>query len=278
MIFREFANKSVLITGGASGLGKALGKVLVASLANVILLDNDQKALQTTLEELGRNVIGKVVDVTNFSLVQQAVLDAKARFGSLDYIFNNAAITLMGEVRDMTIEDWDNVLNVDLKGVVNGVVASYALMCEQQSGHIVNISSIAGITPAVMTIPYTVSKFGVVGLSHSLRLEAKALGVKVSVACPNLINTSIWLKAKVLASQVNLAGEFLPLFPHPPLIDPENAANIILKGVVKNKATILNGGTSRFVWWSYRFFPTIWMWVYDQFIMKKFRALRRQEK
>jgi short-subunit dehydrogenase len=159
---------------------------------------------------------------------------------------------------------------------VNGVVAAYPIMVQQKSGHIVNISSIAGITPAVMLVPYSASKYGVVGLSHSLRMEAKGLGVKVSVACPNFINTPIWTTSKVLGSKAKTPKDFLKIFQwSPKLLDVDKAATIILKGVLKNKMTILNDFHSRMLWWNYRISPSFWMWMNDVYIMKKFRSMRK---
>lgn len=276
MILQEFANKIAVVTGAASGLGLAISKILINSKCKVILIDTNQQSLESIIQEFGEGAEGKIADVTNFDLISKIVEETIKKHGKLDYFFNNAAITIMGEVRDITIEDWNKVLSVNLNGVVNGVAAAYPIMIKQKFGHIVNISSLTGVTPAVMLIPYTTSKFGIVGLSHSLRMEAKQWGVKVSVACPNLINTPIWTNSKVIGSQAQKPKDFLPLFrPLPKLFDVDKAAKIILKGVLKNKATILNDFYSRVLWWGYRMSPTFWMWVYDLTITQKFRSLRK---
>lgn len=277
MVLQGFEKTTAIVTGAASGIGKAISKILVESGCSAILIDKNEEALLQAVKELGSSAEGRVADVTHYEAIKKIVEETVKVHGRLDYIFNNAAITIMGEVRDIAIEDWYEVIAVDLNGLVNGVVAAYSAMIKQKSGHIVNISSITGITPTAMLIPYCASKFGVVGLSHSLRMEAKGLGVKVSVACPNLINTPIWTQAKVFGSKAKSPKDFLKLFgARTHLLDVDKAAEIILKGVLKNKATILNDFTSRLLWWGYRLSPSVWMWLYDKCLMKKFRSVRNE--
>jgi NADP-dependent 3-hydroxy acid dehydrogenase YdfG len=276
MKFRDFANCVTIITGAASGLGRAMSKLLVESGSRVILIDKNREALTQAMEGLKQKAEAKVADVTDFSAIKNIVSETVRKYGKLDYFFNNASVAVMGEARDIAIEDWNKIIDIDLKGTVNGVLAAYPVMIEQKSGHIVNISSIAGITPAVMLVPYAAAKYGIVGLSHSLRMEARELGVKVSVACPNFINTPIWTNTQVVGSTLKTPKDFLKIFrPSPKLLDADIAAKIILKGVLKNKMTILNDFQSRLLWWNYRFTPSFWMWLNDVYIMKKFRALRK---
>lgn len=264
-----------MVTGAASGLGFAICKLLIGSGCTVICIDKDQEALTRALRECGSRAEGLVGDVTNFTRLQAIIREIEEKHGRIDYFFNNAGIVVMGEARDITIEDWNAVLDVDLHGTINGVAAVYPLMVRQKSGHIVNISSITGITPAMMLLPYVTAKYGIVGLSHSLRMEAKRLGINVSVACPSFINTPIWTRSKVCGSKAVTPVEFLTLFWSQPLLPAEQAAKIILKGVMKNKATILNDFLSRLFWWSYRISPTLWMWLYEALFANRFRCLRK---
>lgn len=266
-----FSGSVAIVTGAASGLGLALSRLLHAAGCKVILADIDSEALMR--QKCGQ---AAVVDVSNFTELQHLVQETVRKYGRLDYFFNNAATTILGEVRDLTIDDWNKILSVNLHGVVHGVQAAYPVMIAQKSGHIVNISSLTGITPSIMVIPYSTAKYGIVGLSHSLRMEAKQWGVKVSVACPSLINTPIWTSSQVRASTAKRPLDYLALFtPKPKLIHPEQAAKAILKGVLKNKATIISDNYSLYLWWTYRLCPTLWMWFYDYVITKKFRTLRK---
>jgi NAD(P)-dependent dehydrogenase (short-subunit alcohol dehydrogenase family) len=277
MTFQKFAHKIAIVTGAASGLGLAISNLLIDFGCKVIAIDKDRVSLESVARKLGNKVEGRIADVTDFDSMSKIVNETIERHGRLNYFFNNAAIAILGEVQDITIEDWNQVISVNLNGVVNGIAAAYPVMVKQKFGHIVNISSLTGITPAVMLIPYTTSKFGIVGLSHSLRMEAKYQGIKVSVACPNLINTPLWTNSRVVKSQARSPKDLLELFkPLPKLVCANKVAKTILKGVVRNKATILTDFYSRALWWGYRMSPTLWMWGYDLLVAKKFRSLRKE--
>jgi NADP-dependent 3-hydroxy acid dehydrogenase YdfG len=169
-MFSKFASSVAIITGAASGIGRAMSKILIDSGSTVILVDKNQAALAEVLAELGDKAEAHLADVTDFEAIKNIVSKTVEKHGKLDYFFNNASIAILGEARDLALDDWNALIDIDLKGTVNGVLAAYPVMIGQKSGHIVNISSIAGITPAVMLVPYSLAKHGVVGLSHSLRM------------------------------------------------------------------------------------------------------------
>ena len=153
-------------------------------------------------------------------------------------MFNNAGIAILGEERDVSLDDWRRVLDVDLYGVVHGVRAAYPIMVKQGAGHIVNTASLAGLVPAPGEASYAAAKFGVVGLSYTLRVEGAALGVKVSVVCPGFIDTPI-----LTVSPIRYATDrarMMALAPTP--MAPEECAETILRGVEKNRATIDRDG------------------------------------
>jgi NAD(P)-dependent dehydrogenase (short-subunit alcohol dehydrogenase family) len=276
MTFEEsFRGKVAIVTGGASGIGKALGSALSRSGATVTLIDKDEEALLATVKELGNAVEGKTADVTDFESVKRVVDEVLEKYGKLDHLFNNAGTIIIGEVRDISIEDWREVIGVNLMGVVNGVAAAYPEMVRQKSGHIVNVASMAGLMPLGMQAAYTASKFGVVGLSHALRVEGGQLGVKVSVVCPPCIDTPIWTKAKVVGSTVKTPKGFVALSPWwPKFLDADTEAEIILKGVIKNKATIEDDLAWHLMWLLYRLLPRVYLWVEDITVMKQARAVR----
>jgi NAD(P)-dependent dehydrogenase (short-subunit alcohol dehydrogenase family) len=280
MTFEDsFRGKVAIVTGGASGIGKALGSALSRSGAIVILIDKDEEALLATVKELGNAVEGKTANVTDFESVKRLVDEVFAKYGKLDHLFNNAGTIIIGEVRDISIEDWREVIGVNLMGVVNGVAAAYPQMVRQKSGHIVNVASMVGLMPLGMQAAYTASKFGVVGLSHALRVEGRQLGVKVSVACPPCVDTPIWTKAKVVGSTVRRPMGFVDLSPWwPKFLDADTEAEIILKGVRKNKATIEHDLAWHLMWWLYTLFPRLYLWVEDITVMKQARAVREKKR
>jgi short-subunit dehydrogenase len=178
--------------------------------------------------------------------------------GRLDYLFNNAGMLIFGEARDVSISDWRAVIDLDLYGVINGVVTAFPLMVEQGFGHIVNTASVEGLAPFPVMGSYVASKYGVVGLSHALRAEGAALGVKVSVACPGYVTTQIIEtskmvkidRAKILASLTGGMG-----------VSPEECVSRILRGVEKNKATIVIGWWAKILWRLQRFSPGLVYWI-----------------
>ena len=120
-----------------------------------------------------------------------AVAEAVQQSGRIDYLFNNAGIGVGGEVDSYTLDDWNDVFDVNLRGVVHGIQAVYPIMIRQHSGHIVNTASMAGLLAGPGTVSYTATKHAVVALSKALRLEAERHGVQVSVLCPGAIRTPI---------------------------------------------------------------------------------------
>ncbi len=279
MSFTQFADKVAIVTGAASGLGFALSKRLADSGSRVICIDTCQHTLSLLLKELGNKAEGIAVDVTNFRDLNKAIGDIAATHGKIDYFFNNASTLSIGAAKDISIEDWNEILSVNLHGAVNATASIYPLMIQQKSGHIVNISSLNGIIPAMMLAPYVTSKYGVIGLSHALRMEAKWLGIKVSAACPNLLNTPIWIHSKITATDAERADEFLHLSAWPQrLMDVDLAAQLILKGTLKNKATILNDTLSHFLWMIYRISPTFWMWAYNHLMRHRLAYFKKYQK
>ena len=232
----SFRDKTVIITGGASGIGKALGAELGKRGARVTLADLNEALLGETVASLvdsGYKVKGATLDVTDFEAVKRLVEETAREYGRLDYIFNNAGVALLGEAVDISIDDWRRVIDVNLYGVVNGTAAAFTVMASQGSGHIVNTSSLAGLVPLPGTGPYTASKYGVLGLSEVLRMEGRKYGVKVSVVCPGVIKTPIYSNIKVAGLQRGKVDELIPYG-----TPPEKCARAILRGVERNRGII----------------------------------------
>jgi len=269
-----FRDKVAIVTGGASGIGKGLGEALVKRGARVILADINGQLLEETAsaqEAAGGKVKPVKLDVTDHPAVKALVDQTVAEHGRLDYIFNNAGIGVFGEARDYSYDDWQKVINVNLFGVVNGVAAAYPVMVRQGFGHIVNTASLAGLVPASFLVAYTTSKHGVVGLSHALRIEGADLGVKVSVVCPGFIKTPIYYSPTLKLNQEKLlAGA-------PQGLAPEKCAQVILKGVERNQATILVTALAKIAYPLYRLCPGLIRWLGQQIIKKARRNFRVED-
>jgi NAD(P)-dependent dehydrogenase (short-subunit alcohol dehydrogenase family) len=267
-----FEGKTVIITGGASGIGRALGEGLARRGALVTLADINSSLLDETVSSLtggGHKAKASVLDVTDYEAVKKLVDETAREHGRLDYIFNNAGIGVLGEAQDKSIEDWHRVIDTNLYGVVHGVAAAYPLMVKQGFGHIINTSSLAGLMPATGEISYTTSKYGVVGLSNALRVEGKAYGVKVSVVCPGFIRTPIYGSIKLLGLDREKVMKGVPKG-----ICAEECARIVLRGVERNKATIVVTALAKSIWAMQRISPGLVRALISRELIRRVRAGR----
>jgi NAD(P)-dependent dehydrogenase (short-subunit alcohol dehydrogenase family) len=273
----KFKNKTAVVTGGASGIGRALCVALGNKGAIVTVADLNQEGARKvaeTIVTLGGSATAVRLDVTNKEDVAALLNKQVQLHGRLDYIFNNAGIGNIGDERDKTFDDWKKIIDINLMGVVYGALTAYSIMAEQGSGHIVNTASIAGLTPVATEVAYATTKHAVVGLSHSLRVEGAALGVKVSAICPGVIDTPFFKTAPVLNADKKAFMESLKFLT---MKDVDKAAKIILRGVARNKALIVFPFYTRMAWNLYRISPTV-MELYMRHRMKLFRELSKKTK
>lgn len=249
-----FRDAVVLVTGGASGLGRALCLELGRRGSRVVVTDVQEEGARAVAEAIaaaGGRATAAVLDVRDAAAFERLVGDTLAAHGRLDYLFNNAGLAVAGEARDMTLDHWRQVLDVNLGGVLHGCAAAYPRMASQGSGHIVNVSSLAGLAGMAMSAPYATSKFAVVGLSLTLRAEGADLGVKVSAVCPGFIRTAIF----DAGTYVGLKKEgLLSLLPFG-MMDADKAARALLRGVERNRAIIVFPFYARLLWWLGRLSP-----------------------
>jgi NAD(P)-dependent dehydrogenase (short-subunit alcohol dehydrogenase family) len=252
-----FKDKVAIVTGGGSGIGQALCEELGRRGARVVAADvNLERAEQVAagISETGGQAEATHLDVTRSDDIQKRIDQTVSNQGRLDYMFNNAGIATLGEVRDMTPEQWDRIIQINLMGVVYGTTAAYSLMVKQGFGHIVNTASQAGLYPVALTTSYALTKHGVVGLSTSLRAEGAGLGVKVSVICPGPVASRIVDDATRLGAYEKDVFTEVPSFM---LMDASKAARVILKGVARNRAIIVFPFLARYLWWLHRISPSI---------------------
>ena len=259
-----FDGRTALVTGAASGIGRALSSALAVRGAHVVMADIDDVGVKGAADSLSSASPGRttpaVLDVTDAAAFAALVAQVADEHGSIDLLFNNAGIGVGGPVRDMSTAHFDRVIDVNLRGVVHGVMAVYPRMCDQGRGHIVNTASLAGLIPAPLLTPYGAAKHAVVGLSTSLRAEAAAHGVRVSAVCPGVIDTPLLDKGnppdlpagpafpdgrKLLTSSIGRA------YP------PDALAEDVLRGVRRNRAYIVAPRSARALWWMQRLAPEL---------------------
>lgn len=249
---QAFNDKVAIVTGAASGLGKGFATEIAKSGGTVIAADINIEGLQTVVAALGGDAEAHQLDVTDSAAVVKLVDDTVEKHGRIDYIFNNAGIAVQGYVHEIPIEDWDAIIDIDLKSVAYGTSAAYKHMVKQGHGHIVNTASLAGLTPAPLLSPYSTVKFGVVGLSDSLRVEARSRGVNVTVLCPGFIESGIYTSARSTGFDPEKGMEAIP---H--IVPIDKGVKKLLTGVAKKKRMVTLPWHSHLAIWGYKLTPNM---------------------
>lgn len=257
---RIYEGATAIVTGGASGIGKALAQELAKRGAEVVLADlqvEQAGIIADAIRASGGKATAVKLDVMDFRAVEQVAFDVFMRTGRLDYIFNNAGIMLSGGVHEFKTDDWDYIVNVNIRGVIAGIQAACPIMFMQGFGHIVNTSSISGLIPSPGEVAYAMTKHAVVGISNSLRGQAGLFGVRVSVLCPGLIRTPLMENGGKYGRNYTridprifsqIVERFKPM-------SPDFFASKSLDSLAKNRAIIIEPRWWRWLWRFYRLFP-----------------------
>lgn len=247
-----------VVTGAASGVGKAIATALVGRGDTVVVADIDGAGARATADELSAREPGSAVpaelDVRDGEAVAALFAKVQGDLGRLDVVFNNAGVAIRGPVEKLGQEHWDAAIEVNLRGVINGVRAAYPLMLDRGFGHIVNTASLAGLVALPMGIPYTTTKHAIVGLSLGLRAEAAGRGVRVSVVCPGFVDTPMLNNANPGLPDP-MAGTENRLKGRMSAEPPEKVAKAVLRGVERNRALIVVPMSARLVWRAARLSP-----------------------
>ncbi len=268
--------KVAFVTGGASGIGAALATKLIERGAEVWIADRQVGAAEELVRRMEGNGLQAhaiELDVRSYPSFERAVAEALRQSGRIDYLFNNAGIGVGGEIDSYTMDDWNDVIDVNLRGVLHGIQAVYPAMIRQRSGHIVNTASIAGLITTVGQANYAATKYAVVALSKSLRLEAERHGVQVSVLCPGVIRTPILTGGRYGRNDgvrdedlLNLAERGRPMAPG---IFAERAIRAVLRG----DAIIVVPAWWKALWYLERLSPTLSMRAVKMTMLRRIREI-----
>jgi 3-oxoacyl-[acyl-carrier protein] reductase len=206
-------DKVAVITGGARGIGKAIALELAEAGANIVIIDivpqSDMDLAISEIKELGVHAIAINSNVASFSDAQQAVEKVIQEFKRLDILVNNAGVTRDGLLLRMTEEDWDLVINVNLKSVFNYTKAALRQMMAQKSGKIINIASVVGLMGNAGQANYSASKAGIIGFTKSVAKELASRNIQVNSIAPGYVETA--MTAKLNDEQKKLLTDAIPL-------------------------------------------------------------------
>lgn len=247
----SFENKVALVTGAASGLGLATAKVFAEAGASVALADWNENAVRSAAEELtagGHKALAIPCDVADDAQVEAMVEQTVSAFGRLDAAYNNAGIqNLVAEAADATREDYDRVMAVNLRGVWSCMKFELQAMRRQESGAIVNCSSIGGLIGSPGRGTYHAAKHGVLGLTTSAALEYAARGIRINAVCPGLVQTPM-ADQMMAGGQAEALDAMLKDVPIGRLGRAEEIANAVLwlcspaASLVVGHALVVDGG------------------------------------
>lgn len=191
----EFEGRAAIVTGGSRGIGRAIVKELAARGARVAFSYTKNKEMADSvvseIENAGGRALAFQADVTNFAAAEEMVKAVKNELGSIDYLVNNAGITRDKLIMMMSEEDWDAVIDTNLKGVFNVTKPAVAVMVRQRRGSILNVASISGVVGMAGQTNYSASKAGLIGFTKALAKEVARRSITVNALALGLIETDM---------------------------------------------------------------------------------------
>lgn len=268
---RDLKGKVAVITGAGSGIGRGLAVNLAKEGCSLALADVDETGLAETLKLIkDENVESRIyhVDVSNRERVYRFADEVNEDFGKVDIVINNAGVQLKETLEDVTYEDFDWLMGINLYGVIYGSKAFLPYLKKQSIANLVNISSVQGFFTNPNSGPYCTSKFAIRGFTLTLAQELKDSNVNVSCVYPGGVRTNIVKNErfyKTAQPEVSKEDEAARFEKYVCWISPDKAAKIIIKGIKKNKLSILVGPDAYFYEFISRLIPMTWQKLMARF-------------
>jgi len=266
---QDLKNKNVYIIGGSSGIGLAAAIQFARGGADVRIFSRDENRLELAAKEIsgcaaseGRSVAYMQLDVSDGDQVNAVMAQAVSDFGAPDVLLNCAGRAYPYRFEDVTYEQFDETIKINLYGIWNIVSAALPFM-KKKGGYIVNVSSVAGIIGVFGLSDYCASKFGIIGLSEALRSELKQYNIRVSVLCPPDTDTPAFeVENRTKPPETKAISETAAL------MQPAEVATALLRGMQKSKFLIVPGANAKFSVLMKRLFPSVVNYVMERTIHK----------
>lgn len=253
------SGKIVLVTGAASGIGRAFALACARRGAKMVITDINEKGLAETAGEIekrgGTVLLSRALNAADFDAVTALAEAVHADFGPLDVLANVAGVALFAQIEDMAHKDWKRVIDVNLWGVVHFIEAFAPVMIRAKKGHITNVSSLAGLNGLPWHGVYSATKFAVNGLSEVLRVDLAKHGIGVTLVCPGAVNTGLVDTVEIFAPGIDsgrLKSHFRKI-----ALSPEKVAAQMISAMEKRRFLVMTSIDVKIAWFFKRHFPWI---------------------
>lgn len=235
VLYMSIKNKVVVITGASSGIGEATAKLLASKGAKVVLGARREERLQALVTQIGENAVYQVTDVTNREQVSSLIQLALDRFRRVDVLYNNAGIMPQGNLSEREYDKWQQMLDINIMGVLNGIGAVLPIMQSQKDGLVITTDSVAGHVVYPGSAVYNGTKYAVRAIMEGLRQEEKNHGIRSTIISPGAVRTEL---VNTIGNQEILQG-VKKLMDAPEeaalAIDPADVANAVLYAIDQPK-------------------------------------------
>ncbi len=253
-------NSVAVITGAASGIGRALAvRFAEEKIAGIVICDVNEQGLNETaemVEKLGVEISAHLVDTSKLDQIERLKTEVLAKHGRATHLINNAGVGLMGTFEQISLEDFEWLMGINFWGVIYGCKVFLPVLQEQESAHIVNISSVFGLIAPPEQTAYCSSKFAVRGFTESLRHELENTNVHVSSVHPGGIKTNIARNSRIGENTPeDYKEQGVKFFDKVAQTSPEQAAETIIKGIKAKNPRILIGKDAHAINYVSRLFP-----------------------
>jgi NAD(P)-dependent dehydrogenase (short-subunit alcohol dehydrogenase family) len=265
---QKFPQKRAFVTGAASGLGLAICERLAHSGWKLLIADINAERLaqaEQKLQALGAQTLSRVIDVTQYSAQQDAANAIQDAWGGVDLVFNNAGIATAGAIDELSIEDWERTIDIDLWSVVYGCKIFAPMLKQQGGGHIINTASSAGTLAGPEMAAYNVAKAGVVSLSETLKTELSKDNIGVTVVCPTVFVTSL---GDTMTGRTQMEDNLMRQL-QASKVSAQDIVQDVMAAIEKDRLYVMTQADARWGWRLKRFFPELYPRVIGYFYRNK---------